>query len=123
MLPQRVSVRKFGSEHNALARITIERSEEVSLRIQREFGFSQFSSHRALRHLTLDPPALLALVLAVLLSFGPALRRGYARFTAFWLSPAPGTAVVTYGVALVLLVLSLSALAAGGFNPFIYFRF
>ena len=71
----------------------------------------------------LDPPALFVLVLAVVLSFAPALRRGYARFSAFWLSPAPGTAAITYGVALVLLVLSISALAAGGFNPFIYFRF
>ena len=71
----------------------------------------------------LNPQALVILLLAMLLSFGPALRQGYARFTRFWASPAAGVAPLVYAGALVLLVLSISALASGGFNPFIYFRF
>jgi len=67
------------------------------------------------------PPALLALAAGALFAFLPAARRDAAPPAG--LPAQPGAVAWRFAVAAGLLVLSASALAAGGFNPFIYFRF
>jgi alginate O-acetyltransferase complex protein AlgI len=72
----------------------------------------------------LGPQAALALAAAVLISFAPAFRQAadaIARWTRERESPA--LALAQWAVAVLLLVWSAASLAAGNFNPFIYFRF
>lgn len=71
----------------------------------------------------LDPLAATVLTVAFVISFAPAFRGAYGGFVRFWETRRLAADVLKFAASLLLLVLSASALAAGKFNPFIYFRF
>jgi alginate O-acetyltransferase complex protein AlgI len=87
------------------------------------FGWAGPSPVPALGAL-LDPRAIAVLVVAALASFLPALRIGRLDLDSLSFETLGlGGWIGAGALALVLLVLSSMSLAAGGFNPFIYFRF
>lgn len=71
----------------------------------------------------LNPHATFILGVAAFFSFVPALRGPYRAWVRFWNDHSAMTLAVEFILALALLLLSACSLAAGRFNPFIYFRF